>query len=127
MTLAYWCVFVAAILPSFWTLSYRWAGAGYSLEDNLAPRLYQETLTGWRQRAHWAHLNGLETFPVFATAVVVAHQLGGSLSLVNALSVTYVVLRIGHGIFYVTNLGAMRTLTYFGSQLCVIAIFLSLV
>jgi uncharacterized MAPEG superfamily protein len=63
---------------------------------------------------------------VFATAVVVAHQLGGSQPLLNALSVAYLALRITHGIFYVANLGVMRSMTYFASQFCVLAIFLSL-
>jgi len=40
--------------------------------DNRAPRPSLESLSGWRQRADWAHRNHFEAFPAFAAVVFVA-------------------------------------------------------
>lgn len=124
MAISYWCVFVAAILPYVWTLSYRWPG--YTRQKNLAPRDYQQTLVGWRRRAHWAHLNGLETFPTFAAVVIIAHQLAGPQPTVDTLSIAYVLFRVAHGVFYVLDIGLARTFSFFMGQFCVIGIFFTL-
>ncbi len=125
MTLAYWCVFAAAILPYMWSMSWRWPV--YSFRENLAPRRFEESLTGWRQRAHWAHLNAFENFPAFAAAVIVAQQLHAPQSTVNSLAIAFIAFRAAHGIFYLTNNGALRSLAFAGSAVCTIAIFLSAV
>ena len=125
MTVAYWCTLVAAFLPYMWSMSWRWPV--YSLKANLAPRRFEETLTGWRLRAHWAHLNAFENFPPFAAAVIIAHQLAAPQATVDRLAIAFVALRVAHGIFYLVNLGALRTLAFTGGGLCMIAIFLSAV
>lgn len=125
MTVAYWCAFVAAILPYVWSMSWRWPV--YSLKANLAPRRFEETLTGWRQRAHWAHLNAFENFPPFVASVIIAQQLSAPQAMVNALAIGFVVLRVAHGIFYMANLGVLRTLAFAGGGVCTVAIFLSAV
>lgn len=125
MTLAYWCVFVAAILPFMWSMSWRWPV--YSFRDNLAPRRFEESLTGWRQRAHWAHLNAFENFPPFVAAVIIAQQLGAPQTTVDALAITFIAMRLAHGIFYIANIGALRSLAFAGGVASTIAIFLSAV
>ena len=125
MTIAYWCVFIAALLPYPWSLLWRWPG--YGLQVNLAPRALEETLTGWRQRAHWAHLNAFENFPPFAAAVIVAQQLGALPVTVDKLALAFVVFRVAHGVFYIANQGVLRSLAFAGGGACTIAIFLSAV
>ena len=125
MTVAYWCAFVAAILPYVWSMSWRWPI--YSFKANLAPRRFEETLTGWRQRAHWAHLNAFENFPPFVASVIIAQQLSAPQATVNALAMGFVVLRVAHGAFYIANLGVLRSLAFAGAGACTIAIFLSAV
>ena len=125
MAIAYWCVFIAAILPYAWSMSWRWPV--YSFEINLTPRRFEETLTGWRQRAHWAHLNAFENFPPFAAAVIVAQQLHASPSTVDGLAIGFVAFPVAHGIFYIANVGVLRTLAFAGGGACTIAIFLSAV
>lgn len=120
MTIAYWCLLVAAALPYVWTMSWRWSV--YGLKANLTPRRFEETLTGWRQRAHWAHLNAFENFPPFAITVVIAQQLHAPQSTVDGLAVAFIVLRVAHGIFYLANLGVLRTLAFAGGIGCLIAI-----
>lgn len=123
MTIAYWSILVAAFLPYIWALS--WRVQNYDRQANLAPRRVQEKLFGWRQRAHWAHLNGLESFAPFAAAVIIAHQRGAPQALINSLAVAFIAFRIAHGVFYISNLGVLRTLAFFGGIGCMVAIFLS--
>ena len=59
MTIAYWCVFVAALLPYLIVII---AKAGKHF-DNHAPRMQLANALGWRQRLNWAHLNAFEAFP----------------------------------------------------------------
>lgn len=125
MTVAYWCVFVAALLPYLWSMSWRWPI--YSFQINLAPRSFEERLTGWRQRAHWAHLNAFENFPPFVAAVIVAQQLGALQATVDKLALAFIVFRVAHGVFYIANQGVLRSLAFAGGAACTIAIFLSAV
>ncbi len=65
MTVAIWCVLVAALLPyvSFALVSRR--------INQHAPRVSALGLEGLAARAHGAHLNAFEAFPFFAAAVIV--------------------------------------------------------
>jgi len=125
MTVAYWCAFIAAMLPYVWSMSWRWPV--YSFEANLAPRRFEETLTGWRQRAHWAHLNAFENFPPFVAAVIIAQQLDAPQATVDGLALTFIAMRLAHGIFYIANIGVLRSLAFAGGGVCTIAIFLTAV
>ena len=97
----------------------------YGLAANRAPRRCAETLTGWRLRAHWAHLNGIETFAPFAAAVIVAHQLGAPQAWPDALAVAYIGFRLVHAGFYLADLGVARSLAFGGGVACTMAIFFS--
>lgn len=125
MTIAYWCVFIAAVLPYALALSWRLGNPAYGLAANRAPRRCAETLTGWRLRAHWAHLNGLETFAPFAAAVIVAHQLGAPQAWLDALAVAYIGFRLVHAGFYLADLGVARSLAFGGGVACTMALFFS--
>jgi uncharacterized MAPEG superfamily protein len=127
MTVAYGCVFVAAVLPYLLALSWRVRNPAYGLAANRAPRPFAGTLTGWRQRAHWAHRNGLETFAPFAAVVIVAHQLGAPQARVDTLAATYIGFRLAHAGFYLADLGVARSLVFGGGAVCTGAIFFSAV
>ncbi len=68
MTFAYWMLIAAAMMP-YLTIALAKSAGGI---DNRAPRPTLESLSGWRQRADWAHRNHFEAFPAFAAAVFVA-------------------------------------------------------
>src|ERR1700730_9928457 len=70
MTFAYWMLIAAAMLP-YLTIA---LATSASVIDNRAPRPSLESLSGWRQRADWAHRNHFEAFPAFAAAVFVAEH-----------------------------------------------------
>jgi len=122
MTIAFWCVFVTAFLPYPWAIA--WRINRYGLNANLVPRRVQQELSGWRQRAHWAHLNALETFAPFAAVVIIAHLRAAPQALIDGLALAYVGFRIAHGVFYLANLGVLRSLAFFASVACIVAIFL---
>jgi uncharacterized MAPEG superfamily protein len=107
MTIAFWCVFVAGILP------YVPFGFASSRLNPRAPRLGATSLDGLAARAYGAHLNGFEAFPYFAASVLVAHAVEGPSALVNWLAVLFILARIAHITFYLTDRPPLRTTSFF--------------
>ena len=70
MTIAYWCVLVAALLPIVWAGAAKSGIKGY---DNARPREFLGSLQGWPARANFAQQNSYEAFPPFAAGVIIAH------------------------------------------------------
>ena len=122
MTLAYWCVLVAAVLPLIFTGIAKFSGRGF---NNRAVRDFQATLTGFRQRAHWAHLNSLEAFPVFAAGVLMAAQQDVAADRVDALSLGFIAARVLYGAFYLMDQATLRSLAWAGGFGCCLALMLS--
>lgn len=125
MTTAFWCVLVAGLLPFVWTTTAKAVGGGFKPRHNHNPREFLETLSGLAKRAHWAQLNSFEAFPFFAAAVIIAHLTSAPQPRVDMLAMAYIALRLLHGIFYVTDKAAPRSLVWFASVGCVIAIFVA--
>jgi len=122
MTLAYWCVLIAAILPYLWVGLAKYPLRGY---DNRAPREFEEKLTGWKQRAHWAQLNSYEAFAPFAAGVIIAQQLAAPQGTVDALALTFVLARILHGLLYIANQATLRSLAWAVGFVCMIGLFIT--
>ena len=122
MTTAYWCVLIAAMLPLVWVGAAKSGAAGY---DNDRPRVFLAGLTGWPQRANWAQMNALEAFPPFAAAVIIAHLAGGNQNTIDLLAVVFVLSRIVHGIFYITDKGTLRSLVWLVGFGCIVALFVT--
>jgi len=78
MTLAYWCVLVAILLPYLCTATAKFTGGDYGRRGNSDPRAFLAGLEGWRKRASNAQLNGFEVTPAFAAAVKRVDQAGGA-------------------------------------------------
>ncbi len=121
MTLAYWCVLVAALLPYIFVGIAKGSGPGY---DNRRPRDFAGSdLPGFRKRAYWAHQNGLEAFPPFAAAVIIASLAGAEPVRVDALAVGFVLTRLAYGAFYIADWATARSLAWTAGFGCVIALF----
>src|SRR5664279_2947280 len=106
MTFAYWCVFVAALLPIVWAGASKAGGSGL---DNARPRVYLAALQGWRQRANWAQQNAWEALAPFAAAVIIAHNVGVAQSRIDLLAGVFIAARILHGIFYIADQSMLRS------------------
>ncbi len=122
MTLAYWLVLVAAILPMVFAGI---AKAGGSRFDNRAPREWLGRQEGWRQRANWAQQNGYEAFPPFAAAVIIAHQLDATQTVVNGLALAFIASRVAFGVCYIADWHLLRSLAWLAGFACVIGLFIA--
>jgi uncharacterized MAPEG superfamily protein len=118
MTVAIWCILVALILPYV-------AFSFVKGVDPNQPRHGVGDLADRSGRAYGAHLNGLETFPWFAAAVIVAHMVGGPSRIVDVLAVIYVLLRIGHLAAYLADRQPLRSAAFIAAQVVALAIFVS--
>ena len=128
-TVAYWCVLFAALLPLFcaWMAKHRdfrkpRKQGGY---DNGEPRAWLARQEGWKARANAAQANSFEAFPLFAAAVIVAHQLGAPQTRIDILAVVFLTLRIIYIVMYVAGLPTARSAIWALAFLANIGIFLS--
>lgn len=123
MTFAYWCVVLAAFLPLFWVGVAKYGSPDY---DNARPRIFLQNLSGWPQRANWAQANAYEAFPPFAAAVIIAGMAGANNLVVDTLAGVFLLARVLHGLFYITNKPTLRSLVWTIGFFAMIAIFLSI-
>ena len=107
LTLAYWCVLVAALLP--YISAYIAKAGAFDLKDNKAPREWGSRQAGWRARANSAQANGFEGLPFFIGAVVIAHQLGAMQATLDILAIAYVVLRVIYIGVYIWGISTLRS------------------
>ena len=110
MTLAEWCLFGAVILY-LGTLAPAKALAPREF-DNADPRgtrFYERPV---RKRALGAHVNGIETFPFFAAAVILAELKGAPQGWTDGMAVAFLVARIAFVIAYVTDRPTLRTVLW---------------
>lgn len=119
MTLAYWMILVAGLLPYWPTVVSKWR-RDY---DNAAPRAHVDRLSPRNQRAYWAQLNAFEAFPLFAAAVIIAHLARSPQTAVDALAVAFVGFRVAYTWAYLCDKPTLRSLLWLGGVLCVIGLF----
>ena len=120
MTVAYWCVLIAALMPLMFAGV---AKVGPGRYDNRAPREFLGRLTGYRQRANWAQMNSLEAFPPFAAGVIIAHQVAAAQQHVDMLAMAFVGLRLLYGAMYLMDWATLRSLVWMGGLACVVGQF----
>ncbi|ASK35510.1 MAPEG family protein [Alloalcanivorax mobilis] len=123
MTLAFWCVLVAFLLPYAFTMFAKFQG-GFGPRENHNPREFLDTLAGARKRAHWAQQNSFEVTPAFAAAVIIA-QIAHTApqNTLNGIAVAFVCSRILYGICYIGDWASARSLVWFFGIGCIIALF----
>ncbi len=109
MTIAYWCVLIAGLLPYIAVGIAKW-GRGF---DNNNPRDWLARQEGKKKRAHAAHLNSFEAFPLFAAGVIIASVLKASGGLVDALALTFVIARVIYIWCYVADRATLRSVVWF--------------
>jgi uncharacterized MAPEG superfamily protein len=120
MTIAYFCVLIAGLLPYVAVGIAKW-GRGY---DNNNPRDWLARQEGKKKRAHAAHLNSFEAFPLFAAGVVIASISKASGSVVDALAVAFVIARVLYIWCYVTDRATLRSVIWFVGLGATIALFI---
>ncbi len=121
MTIAYWMILIAGLLP-YWPAVASKMRRDY---DNAAPRAGVDKLRLHHQRAYWAQLNAFEAFPLFAAAVIIAHLAQAPQVTVNVLAVAFVGLRIIYALAYIYDKPTLRSLVWSGGVLCIIGLFVA--
>lgn len=125
MSIAIFCVFLAALMPYIFTILAK--RQGNYIRHNDAPRDYLNKLTGVHQRAYWAALNSFEAFAPFAAAVIIALFLGHvNVYTINVLSVCFIVVRVLYGICYIANFPMLRSLIWVVGIGIVIALYINI-
>ncbi len=123
MTVAFWCVLFAGVLPLAWIWFAKSRKVAGDQLDNQAPREWLARQSGMVKRAQWAERNSHESFPLFAAAVVIAALAEANQAWLDGLALLFVVIRIGHGISYIADRARVRFLFWATGFLVVIAIF----
>lgn len=121
MTIAYWCILIAGLMPYLWTGIAKASGAGRY--DNADPRAYLAGQSGRSRRADAAQHNAFEAFGLFAAAVLVGHQVGADQSLLDGLALAFIGCRLVYGIAYILDWAAFRSLVWLAGIGCSVAIF----
>lgn len=121
MTVAFWCILAAGLLPYAATLTAK-LGAPY---DNRDPRGWLARQTGWRARANAAQQNGFEAFPLFAAGVIAAQLAGAEQDVIDKLALLFLAARIGHLGAYLADLAALRSLLWLVGIGSVVGLFVA--
>lgn len=116
LTLAYWAVLVAALLPLLCAGMAKWGQMGKPRKeggfDNHHPRAWLAAQRDWRARANAAQANSFEALPLFIGAVIIAHQIGAYQTRLDVLAFGFVVLRLVYILLYVADLPSARSLVW---------------
>lgn len=119
MTIAFSCLLIAGLMP---IIAVGFAKADRSF-DNRQPRRWLEAQDGFRARAHAAHQNAFEAFPLFAAAVLTAYVKEVPEGLADGLAVAYVALRSGYIGAYLCDWPALRTVLWLAATAVAIGLF----
>src|SRR2546429_6167713 len=110
VTIAELSVFGAVLLYLFTVAPVKAVGRReFDNADPRAPAFYELPL---RSRALGAHLNGIETFPFFAAAVLLAEFRTGPQHLIDELAVLFLIVRIAYVLTYLGDRPTLRTILW---------------
>lgn len=116
LTVAYWAVLVAALLPIVCAGLAKWGMFGKPRReggyDNHNPRAWLARQGDWRARANAAQANSFEALPFFMGAVIIAHQHGAYQTRLDLMAFLFVVLRLVYILLYVADLATLRSITW---------------
>jgi uncharacterized MAPEG superfamily protein len=122
MTIAYWCILIAAALPYVWIGISKSAATGEAY-DNRDPRGWVARQAHSRvQRGSAAHLNAFEAFAPFAAAVLMAQAAGVDPQRIAITAVSFIVFRVLHGVCYIAGKHLLRSLWWVLGIACVLTL-----
>jgi uncharacterized MAPEG superfamily protein len=110
MTIAEWCVFAIVMLYLLSIAPIKWLR--FRRFDNSRPRdaaFYEDPIAA---RSLGAHQNGIEAFPFFAAAILLAEFRACPQRLVDELAVLFVIVRIAYVFTYLGDRPTLRTILW---------------
>ncbi|MCK7592094.1 MAPEG family protein [Pseudomarimonas salicorniae] len=114
------CLLVAGLMPYLFTAIAKASGKRF---DNRDPRAWQAGLSGFPQRAHAAHLNSFEAFPLFAVGVLFCLQQQIPAATVLPWAIAFVALRLGFGVCYLLGWATLRSLVWLAAIACAVRLY----
>lgn len=121
MTVAEYCVLAIVALYLLTIAPIKWIG--FRDYDNAKPRdpaFYKDAI---RARGLGAHQNGIEAFPFFAAAVLLAEFRHAPQNRIDELAVLFVIVRIAYVLTYIGNRPSLRSILWSIGFLINVAIF----
>lgn len=110
MTIAEGMIFTAVLLYLLTLAPVKALGhRDFKNSDPRAPGFYEKPL---RKRAYGAHVNGIETFPFFAAAVLLAEFRACPQVLIDSLAAAFVGVRLAFVLAYLGGKPTVRTLLW---------------
>lgn len=122
MTIADWCILVAVLLYLLTLAPVKVIGRDFKNSAPRDPAFYEHPI---RARVLGAHINGIETFPFFAAAILLAEFKHGSQPVVDGLAVGFLIVRVAFVGAYVAGWPTTRTLLWNLGFLVNVLIFIS--
>jgi uncharacterized MAPEG superfamily protein len=122
MTVADWCLLGAVLLYLLTVAPVKALRARQF--NNSRPRDSAFYVGKLSERALGAHLNGIEVFPFFAVAVVLAEMRHAPQPLVDELAVAFLILRFAYVLAYLGDRPTTRTILWNMGFLANVAIFI---
>jgi uncharacterized MAPEG superfamily protein len=110
MTIAEWCVFATVMVYLLTIVPIKCIG--FRNYDNAKPRdpaFYADPI---RARALAAHQNGIEAFPFFAAAVLLAEFRAAPQNFINELAELFLIVRIAYVFTYLGNRPRLRSILW---------------
>ena len=126
MTLAEFCVFGALLLYLLTIVSIKWIRfRGFDNSRPRDPAFYEDAIA---QRALGAHQNGIETFPFFAIAVLLAEFRLAPQNRIDELAMLFLIVRTAYVLTYVGNRPRLRSILWnLGFTINIVIFFLPLI
>ncbi len=121
MTIALWCVLIAALLPYVATAIAKVGGNRYNNRD---PRAWLDKQQGMARRADNAQYNSFEAFPFFAAGVIVAQLVKAPQGTVDLIAMLFIALRVAYLVCYLADWHWVRSLVWLGAIGSCVALFL---
>src|SRR6202007_1873343 len=110
MTVAEFCIFGVVAIYLLTIVPVKWfSSRQYDNSKPRDPAFYEDAL---RSRALGAHQNGIETFPFFAAAVLLAEFRASPQNLIDELAVLFLIVRIAYVLTYLGNRPRLRSILW---------------
>lgn len=125
MTIVFWCLLIAAILPLVmsWVAGY-FRHQQFGVVDNKLPRAQSSLLTGAGARSVAAQQNSWEALAVFTAAVVVSHLGGADPERAGLAAMIFIAARLMYLVCYLADKDALRSLSFIVGFGCCVWLFL---
>ena len=124
MTVAFWCVLIALILPYGCAYIAKFAGGKFGMRHNHDPRAFLDSLEGLPKRAHAAQLNSFEILPGFIAAVIISDIVGNAEQVtLDVLAVVFITSRLLYIICYLADWPTLRSLVWFAGFAIIVSHF----